>query len=273
MTRRDWIRAAERRLAEAGFDAARMESQLLAAAAIGVERSHLLPQMDAPWSDTSSADELLERRLAGEPLAYLLGVREFFGRPFLVGPGVLVPRHETETVVEVLLRAVPEGARVLDIGTGSGCIAATLALERGDLTVVGIDVSTDALAYALANRDALGASVGLVAGDLATPFRARSFQAIATNPPYVALDDPLPRDVAEWEPAGALWAGEDGLAVYRRLSVEAGRVLEPGGVLVAEIGHGQGDAVAGLFGAAGWEVLDTVADLSGVPRAATLRVP
>lgn len=273
MTRSEWIRVAEDRLALAGVEAPRLEAQLLAATALELERSQLLPRLGEPMANRATADQLLERRLEGEPLAYIRGVREFFGRPFHVGPGVLVPRHETETLVEVLLGAAPIGATVLDVGTGSGCIAITAKLERPDLRVAGIDVSPDALRWAIRNREELGADVDLLAGDLVAPLRDQSIHVIATNPPYIAHADPLPREIAEWEPPGALWAGEGGFACYMRLAREAPRILDKGGLLVAEVGMGQSERVRDLFEVAGWEHVGTASDLGGIPRVVTLRMP
>lgn len=273
MTRRDWVRDAHARLARAGVEAPRLEAQLLAACALGIERSQLLPHLEEPMSNTKEAHELLGRRLEGEPLAYLRGHREFFGREFRVGPGVLVPRHETETLVEVLLRLAPPGARVLDVGTGSGCIAVSAKLERPDLDVVAIDRSFAALRWADENRRALRAAIGLVRGDLVSPFPSRSFDVIASNPPYVARTDPLPAEVSQWEPAEALWAGDDGLAVFSRLAHETPRVLEAGGLLILEVGRGQSDAVIKEFKAKGWRHVETTPDLTGIPRILTLRMP
>jgi len=273
MTSREWVHAAESRLAAVGIEAPRLEAQLLAAYALEIDRSRLLPRLDDPMHAAESADRLLARRLAGEPLAYIRGVREFYGRSFRVGPGVLVPRHETETLVEALLRLAPPGARVLDVGTGSGCIALTASAERPDLRVAGIDRSPDALRWARANRQDLGLSVELVLGDLVSPFRDHAFDVLATNPPYIAQRDPLPNEIARWEPPEALWAGEDGLACYARLAREAPRVLVPGGVVLAEVGHTQSVPVVELFETAGCQLLETLPDLAGIPRVVALRVP
>lgn len=266
MTLADWTRHACELLRDAGYEGARIEAEVLLGHALGLSRSQILAHAGDALASGGAASALLDRRLAGEPLAYILGRREFFGRMFRVGPGVLVPRHETEVLVQTALDTLPRGAWVLDLGTGSGCIAATLALERPDLSVTAVDRSPAALAIAAANIEALSAPVQLVLGDACTAFARAAFDAIVTNPPYVGDHDPLPRDVAEWEPPEALFAGPNGLDFYGRLAVEAPRVLVASGWLLGEVGDGQASAVGDVFVTAAWSLSEPVPDLDGMPR-------
>lgn len=266
MTFAEWTRSASRRLLDAGYEGGRIEAEILLGHALGLSRSQILARAADALEAHERPEAYLKRRLSGEPLAYIVGHREFFGRTFAVGPGVLVPRHETEVLVQVALDALPPGARVLDLGTGSGCIAATLVLQRPDLRVTAVDRSPAALAMASANAHTLSAPVRFVGGDACAGFADGAFDAIVTNPPYVGDHDPLPRDVAAWEPPEALFAGPDGLDFYARLAAEAPRVLVAGGQLLGEVGDGQAQAVGEVFAAAGWSVADTVQDLGGMPR-------
>lgn len=223
--------------------------------------------------DRADADRFLElvaRRAAGEPYAYLVGEREFHGRPFLVDPRVLIPRPETELLVEATLEGdLAEGALVIDVGVGSGCIALTLAAERPDLRVVGIDVSIDALAVASENRRRLGLEdrVRLVGGDLLTAL-GRAADVVVSNPPYVERSADLAAEVRDHEPDRALFADAcgdaDALAAYRRL-LGSGEALKPGGRLIVEIGFGQAAAIRKLAGAA-FVHRATRSDLAGIER-------
>jgi release factor glutamine methyltransferase len=267
----EWVRQAGERLAAAGIEAARLEAQMLAAHVLGVQREWVLAHGDHDFPDLEG-EALLQRRQAHEPLAYILGGREFFGRTFGVGPGVLVPRHETETLVEAALEWIDErpGAHtVLDLGAGSGCIAVTVALERPRLQVTGTDVSPKALERARENAERLGTRVEWILSDAFAGLAGRRFDLILTNPPYLGLHEALPRDVADFEPAEALFAGPSGLEFYELLADEASLHLEDGGALLAELGHGQADAVERLFGERGWHVHETRKDLSGTPRVLT----
>jgi len=211
---------------------------------------------------------LLARRARGEPMAYLLGRREFYGRDFEVSPAVLIPRPETEHLVEAALDVLPAGpARVVDVGTGSGCIALTLACERPDWHIVGTDIAGDALAVAERNRDRLDcAHVRWHRTDLLDGVDG-PFDAIVSNPPYVASGDPhLDRGDLRFEPRTALTDENDGLALIRRLVDQATERLVPGGWLWLEHGHDQAATVRELLMTAGFEAVASRRDLAGIER-------
>lgn len=266
-----WLGQAAARLREAGVEAPRLEAQVLAAAVMGQPRSWVIahPETDAP----EGLEPILARRLDHEPLAYILGWREFYGRRFEVGPDVLVPRQETEVVLEAALSVFQSGT-VLDVGTGSGCLGVSLALERPDADVLCIDISEPALVVAARNAEALGAKVRFLASDLfaALP-KTQQFDLIVSNPPYISRDEELPREIADWEPEAALYGGSDGMKFYDQLAREGRTRLNRGGVLVVEIGDGMAGAVKWSFEAEDWTVQAIKEDLSGTPRAAILRPP
>jgi len=228
---------------------------------------------DRAWLNAHSGDELkevwwihygryLHQRLQGQPTQQITGVQEFYGREFRITPDVLIPRPETEHVVEAALRL--NARRILDIGTGSGAIAITLALETG-ARVAGTDISIPALAVAAANGRRLNANIDWVACDLASAING-TFDLVVSNPPYVPARDKttLQREVRDYEPEIALYGGDDGLEIYRRLIPEAERLLAPGGWLAMEIGYILGDAVRVMLGA--WKEVEIRNDLAGLPR-------
>lgn len=249
-----------------------MDAALLLADALGRDRSWVLAHGGDELSDASLADQLLGRRLKREPLAYILGRREFFGREFQVSPAVLIPRQETETLVEAAMAQAPERARVLDIGAGSGCVAITLALERPDLHVLAVDVSRPALEVARQNAERLGARVDFIEGDGVEVLQEVGVDLVVTNPPYVGLGESLPPEVAAYEPALALFAGEEGLDFFRLLAGTASNLARPQ-VLLTEIGDGQAPAVARVFVDAGWEEAGAWRDLGGRLRVLAFRLP
>jgi release factor glutamine methyltransferase len=261
----EWTRHAAQLLQRAGIESAKLEASVLLAHALKVERSWLLayPEAQAP----AEADALLQRRLKREPLAYILGRREFYGRTFRVTPDVLIPRHETEGLVEAVLeRGRREGLKVLDLGTGSGAIAITIALERPDWAVTAVDLSPAALAVARENAEALAARVDFVRSDAFEALIGDAYDLIVSNPPYIDRDDQLPPEVRDHEPSLALFADENGLAFYRRLAEGAADHLNDGGCLLLELGAGQAEAVRATFEMRGWRQLETRRDLAGIER-------
>ena len=234
---------------------------------------------DRAWLYAHGDDELIEvwwihfgrylhQRIKGEPTQYITGRQEFYGREFRVTRDVLIPRPETEHLVEA---AVGRGAvSILDIGTGSGAIAVTLAIET-KARVTASDVSLAALRVARQNADALGARVDFVTCDLGGAFADGTFDLVVSNPPYIAGRDraSLQAEVRDHEPRLALFGGEDGLAIYRRLVPEAARLLRAGGWLMMELG----DAPAVREMCAGWSGVEIVNDLAGIPRVLLARKP
>lgn len=252
----------------AGTALPRAEARRLLAGALGVSIETLIARPEQAVGDEAAARfaELADRRARGEPLAYLLGEREFYGRRFAVSPAVLVPRPETELLVDVALRLLRRrpAPRVLDLGSGCGCIAITLALECPLAAVVAADRSAEALAVARANATQLGAGVELRLSDWYSDVGGR-FDLIVANPPYVAAADPHLRDL-QHEPRHALVAGADGLADLRRIVAGAPVHLNSGGSLAVEHGHDQGASVRELFAQAGFVDIETHRDLAGIER-------
>lgn len=268
MTADDWVRQAASTLEAAGFDSSRIEAQLLAAHTLGVDRTWLLVHGGEPFPELAG-EALLARRLRHEPLAYILGWREFYGRRFAVRKGVLVPRQETETVVELALRHARPGAKVLDLGTGSGCIAVTLKLERPDLRVVALDKEESALEIARENAEALGAEIDFQRGDFLTMEPEERFDLVVSNPPYIGIHERLPRDVADFEPAAALYSGETGMEFYEAIARNGRSWLTPRGTVVLEAGDRQASEIRETF--ADWEFLEAYPDLMGIERALAFR--
>jgi release factor glutamine methyltransferase len=254
-----------------GVEAPRLEAELLVAHALGLDRLRLFLELDRPVEpdEVARARELLVRRGAGEPVAYLTGVREFYGRPFRVTPDVLIPRPETELLVDLAREHAAEGAALLDVGTGSGCLAVTLALEIPGARVVATDLSAAALAVARVNAEALGAEVELREGDGVEPARGKGpFDVVVCNPPYVVRGDAaaLAPDVRDHEPALALYAPDgDPDHWVRRLADAAGELLAPGGVLLVELGYDQSERALELARSRGLAA-EVLPDLAGVPR-------
>lgn len=267
----DWT---TKRFTEAGIGAARLEAQLLLAHVLQCTRTQLYTSFDKPLAEAELAGYrgLIKRRLGGEPVAYLLGEHEFWGLPLEVDAHVLVPRPDTETVVEVARatradRAAP--CRVLDLCTGSGAIALALAKELPAATVVATEVSPEAAAIARRNaaRNGVAERVDVREGDLFAPVAGERFDLIVSNPPYIATAvlATLSAEVRR-EPRLALDGGADGLAFYDRICAEAAAHLEPGGALVVEHGFDQADAVRARFVAAGFTDVALVHDLGKNPR-------
>lgn len=239
-----------------------LDAELLLGAALGVDRARLVLDAREPLDPAALARfwSLVERRRASEPVAYILGRREFRRITLAVDPRVLIPRPETELLVEAAL-GLRSGARVVDVGTGSGAVALALADERPDLDVVGVDVSADALEVARSNAARLGLGVSFVAADLLNGVSG-PWDAVLANLPYVERSASLPPDVVGYEPAAALFAGEDGLAVLRRLIA----MLDGIPFVALEVGEGQAPAVSGLLTAAGFTAVERRRDLAGIER-------
>jgi len=250
---------------------ARLEARVLASFAWGVNPAWLVAHDTDALTEAQAAQfaSLLARRLSGEPVAHLTGMREFYGRGFQVSPAVLIPRPETEVLVEQALARMPEAQamKVLDLGTGSGCIAITLALERPRAQVVAVDRSTAAIGVARRNADRLGARVEFLESDWFAAVDARRFDLIVSNPPYVAAGDPhLTRGDVRFEPVGALASGADGLHDLRRLATAASAHLTHRGTLLLEHGYDQAEAVQVLLREAGFRDIESWRDLGGVLR-------
>jgi len=259
-----------------GVSSPRLDAELLLGRVLEMDRVGLLVDADRPLGkpELAAYRELHQRRRAGEPVAYLLGVREFYGRPFRVDRRVLIPRPDTEALCEVALertRRLSLSARVLDLCTGSGCVAITLGRERPTTRVLGADVSADALSVAEENAIRLGAvNCGFVLSDLFSAFRAGKdrFDLVTANPPYIADGDipGLAVDIRGYEPRLALTGGPDGLDLLRRIVAEASAFLDEDGVLAVEIAADQGEATRALFVEAGYREVETRKDYSGLER-------
>lgn len=257
------------RLAAAGIEAARREARILLATALGLDAAGLLRRDTV---EPAEFEPMLRRREAREPLAYLSGAREFWGLRFGVSPATLIPRPDSETIVEAALAACPAPARILDLGTGTGCLLLAVLHERGAAFGVGVDIAPEAAALARANAASLGLAgrSAFLAGDWASAISG-SFDLVLANPPYIAEADlaGLMPEVARYEPVSALAGGADGFAAYRAIFAALPRLLAPGGTAVLEMGLGQGDLLRRMAQAAGlaWA---SRRDLGGIERAAVL---
>jgi len=245
----------------------RLTAEVLLGHAIHCERAYFYahPEQELREVEWLHYGRYLDERLNGKPTQYITKRTEFYGREFALSRDVLIPRPETELLIETIVKLKPQPGILMDIGTGSGIIAVTLSLELGR-PVIATDRSFEACAIARCNAVKLGANVQFLEADLLKPFADASADIIVSNPPYVPLSDrtSLQREVRDWEPSLALFGGPTGTAVYERLIPEARRVLKPGGILAIEIGFGQSEAVSEL--AADWRDLQLFPDLAGIPR-------
>jgi release factor glutamine methyltransferase len=278
MRLREWVERGEAEL-KAGRhpDRARRDAELLFLRLIGKTKAWLLAHLDDDFAGCTAIryEGWLQRRFAGEPIQYITGEAEFYGLPFRVTRDVLIPRPETEHLVEKTLELAGnfQYPRILDLGTGSGAIAIALAYKLKDAKITAIDVSDAALAVASENAERIGvaAQIRFMSGDLLAPVATGQFDLIVSNPPYVPTTDreTLAVEVREHEPAVALFAGSDGLDVYRRLIPAAHAVLVPGGFIALEIGYGQSQSIQTLLLVAGFTHVEFAADLQGIPRVVT----
>jgi release factor glutamine methyltransferase len=262
-------------LARAGVDAPRLTAELLLARALSCDRVRLYLDFDKPLGppELASFRELVRRRAGGEPTAWLTGRREFHGRSFRCDARALVPRPETEHLVQAGLEALPAGGALLDLCTGTGCVAVSAALERPGARVVATDLSPEALELARENAAALGATVDLRQGDLYAPLRpGERFDVVAANPPYVPSGElpGLAREVRR-ETALALDGGPDGLSLLRRIVSGAPAWLEPGGTLALEMHESHAEALPRLCREAGLRDAEVRRDLAGLPRLVVAR--
>jgi release factor glutamine methyltransferase len=259
-----------------GNKSARLDAELLLGEALGFDRIKLIVEAERPLAEAELGRyrELIKRRRNGEPIAYILGRREFFALPLRVDRRVLIPRPDTEVLVETALsgtRARHLYGRMLDLCTGSGCVAIAFAKERPTWRVTAVDLSPDAAALARENTLRAGVvhNLGVLEGDLFAPLpEAAEFELITANPPYIPSGDiaGLEADVRDFEPHLALDGGADGLSIIRRLLEQAPRYLAPGGLIALEVGFDQAPAVAALFEAAGFVDVARSKDLAGVER-------
>jgi release factor glutamine methyltransferase len=265
-------------LVQAGVtpEAAAIDAEVLARHILGWDRAALLTRGIEPASDafTAQLQAAVRRRALREPVAFIIGHREFWGLDFEVTRDVLIPRPETELIIEAALELLPRdrAARIVDVGTGSGCLAVTLAVERPLARVLAIDISTNALAVARRNATAhrVNERIDFVRADLLTAVGG-TIDLVVSNPPYVPRASSLPRDVASYEPEAALYAGRDGLDMLRRIIPDARVALAGGGAFVVEFGFGQADSVLALAAAAGWKQVEIREDLQEIPRVAVMR--
>jgi release factor glutamine methyltransferase len=243
-----------------------LEAQMLAGHVLMVDRSWILAHPEAELPELAAIG-LLERRENREPLAYIIGWREFYGRRFSIRPGALIPRQETETLIEQSLSLVlPDSTRVLDMGTGSGILAITLALEKPVWDVTATDISLDALAIASDNAHQLCAEVEFIVSDAFEALSDCRYDLIVSNPPYISTSAQLMPEVADFEPPTALFSGESGMEFYELLARESHYYLNPNGFLVVELGDGVSTQVVDVFKEQGWKIQRVQKDLLRIDR-------
>ena len=280
------LRLATEELRQASVPDPQLAAQSLLAEALGCDRTYLIVNFRETLTEQilGQYGELVARRAKGEPLQYITGRQEFFGLSFEVTPDVLIPRPETELIVEEVIRLAHQTEAddhnshwlIVDVGTGSGCIAVTLAREIGQAQVVATDISPAALRVARRNatRYQLATRVGFVAADLLDVFsEGVSADFITCNPPYITAHEwlTLQREVRDWEPQIALTDGADGLGFYRRLLKDAPARLKAGGHLICEMGYSQDQLIADLIDPDVWNSQHTIADLQSIPRVLVLQ--
>lgn len=268
------LREAAQRLRTRHVDAPDLTARVLLADLLDRDQAWLVAHSDdeIEHSLRERYEGAVRRRCEGVPLQYIRELQEFYGLDFHVNPDVLIPRPETEHVVEAALQRIRPGDLVLDVGTGSGAVAVSLAKHAPGATVIASDISPAAASVAKSNASRLNVSVQFFLGDVTGAIAASQVDVLVSNPPYVPLRDaPGLQAELRHEPPVALFGGEDGLAVIRRLVADARRVLKPGGWLLAEIGFSTRDAVAALFDESQWQGRDFLPDLAGIDRVVATR--
>lgn len=268
MTVRQALEEGVRLLDEFRTPVARLTAEVLLCHALGRERSYLYSHPEAELATAAGDDyhRFLVERAHGKPTQYITGHQEFYGRRFLVSPAVLIPRPETEHVIETALRLAPAPEAFIDVGCGSGAIAVTFQLECPSARAFGADISAPALELAATNAARLGAGVHFLQADLLDPVATASLDLVLSNPPYVPENDRqvLQREVRDYEPDVALYGGPTGVEIYQRLIEGAARVLKPSAWLIMEIGYQAEHRVRPML--ARWRNVTTIADLAGIPR-------
>lgn len=278
MQLKDVLRAAIMRLEDSRVGSPRLNAEVLLMHTLGCDRAYLYahPERELNEEELSRYDEHLSERGRGVPSQYITGHQEFYGLDFIVSPAVLIPRPETEHLVEAVLdltNHIPPGPRIVDVGTGSGAIAIVLAHELPDADLYATDISPEALEIAHANTSRLQVQnrIHFRDTDLLDGLPDEHFDIVVSNPPYVGESehDKVQLEVRKFEPHVAVFGGEEGLDIYRRLIPQAQRVLRPGRWLAMEIGYSQEDRVRSLLG--DWEDVRTIPDLQGIPRVIVAR--
>ncbi len=267
----EYIQVAAGYLRKQGCDTARLDAELLLGHVLQLERMQLYVQFDKPLTipEVDAYRAVIGQRARRIPVAQIVGEREFLSRPFKVSSAVLTPRPETELLVEAVVERFVDHERptILDIGTGSGAIAVSLACQLPQAAVTAVDVSPEALAVARSNAESCSVDVEFLESDVYEALSGRRFQCIVSNPPYIPSSEMANlQPEVQHEPSLALDGGPDGLAVYRRIAAQAAAHLEPGGSLLLEIGWDQGTSVPQLLRAAGLTVLETRTDYAGLDR-------
>lgn len=268
------LRNAARRLRARHVHAPDLTARVLLADLLSRDQAWLVAHSDEEIEHILGEryEEAVQRRCDGVPMQYIRELQEFYGLDFRVNPDVLIPRPETEHLVEAALERIRPGDLVMDVGTGSGAIAVSLAKHAPGASVLASDISPAAARVANSNAESLGVDVEFFLGDLTAAIRGNQVDVLVSNPPYVPLRDaPGLQAELRHEPPVALFGGEDGLGVFRRLVADARRVLKPGGWLLAEIGFGTRGAVAALFDKSHWHHPDFLPDLAGIDRVVATR--